>query len=102
MFTLEEKPRKVSVVTVGHMLRDMPEAISIATHLKRHGVEADFISVTDSTRDIAKAIQKTADEIGAKLIVMGAYEHSKFSQDIFGGVTHDVVRSSNIPVFMSH
>lgn len=102
MSLLEEKPRKVSVVTVGHMLRDMPEAISIATHLKRHGVEADFISVTDSTRDIAKAIQKTADEIGAKLIVMGAYEHSKFSQDIFGGVTHDVVRSSNIPVFMSH
>ena len=50
----------------------------------------------------AEAAQKTADEIGAKLIVMGAYEHSKFSQDIFGGVTHDVVRSSNIPVFMSH
>ncbi|WP_276326206.1 universal stress protein [Phaeobacter gallaeciensis] len=40
--------------------------------------------------------------MGAKLIVMGAYEHSKFSQDLFGGVTHEVIRSSQVPVFMSH
>lgn len=102
MSVLEEKPRKVSVVTVGNLLRDMPEAISISTHLGRHGVDAEFISVPDTGHDIAKAIQKTAEEVGAKLIVMGAYEHSKFSQDIFGGVTHDVVRSSSVPVFMSH
>lgn len=102
MSVLEEKPRKVSVVTVGNLLRDMPEAISISTHLERHGVEAEYISVPDAGRDIARSIQKTADDIGAKLIVMGAYEHSKFSQDIFGGVTHDVVRSTSVPVFMSH
>ncbi|QFT62014.1 universal stress protein [Roseivivax sp. THAF30] len=102
MSVLEEKPRKVSVVTIGDLLRDTPAAISISTHLERHGVEANFIQVRDSGRDIARTIQKTADEIGAKLIVMGAYEHSKFSQDIFGGVTHDVVRFSSVPVFMSH
>lgn len=102
MSVLEEKPRKVSVVTVGNLLRDMPDAISIATHLERHGIEAEFISVPDAGRGIARVIQKTADDIGAKLIVMGAYEHSKFSQDIFGGVTHDVVRFSSVPVFMSH
>lgn len=33
---------------------------------------------------------------------MGAYEHSKFSQDLFGGVTHELIRSTKVPVFMSH
>ena len=102
MSVLEEKPRKVSVVTVGNLLRDMPKAIGISTHLERHGIEAEFISVPSTGRDIAGVIQKTARDIGAKLIVMGAYEHSKFSQDIFGGVTHEVVRASSVPVFMSH
>lgn len=47
-------------------------------------------------------IKDTADEIGAKLIVMGTYEQSKFSQDLFGGVTYAVVRTARVPVFMSH
>lgn len=102
MSVLEEKPRKVSVVTVGNLLRDMPEAVSISTHLQRHGIEAEFIRISEPSRGIARSIKKTADDIGAKLIVMGAYEHSKFSQDIFGGVTHEVVRSASVPVFMSH
>ncbi len=102
MSVLEEKPRKVSVVTVGPLLSEVPEAISIARHLERHGIEADFITLRDAGRGIARHIQNTAEDIGAKLIVMGAFEHSKFSQDIFGGVTHDVVRRTSVPVFMSH
>ncbi|SFQ01153.1 universal stress protein [Tranquillimonas alkanivorans] len=102
MFILEEKPRKVSLVTVGNLLHDSPQAISIKSHLERHGIEAEHISLPEVRRGIAGSIQKTANEIGAKLIVMGAYEHSKFSQDIFGGVTHEVVRSTSVPVFMSH
>lgn len=102
MSVLEEKPRKVSVVTVGDLLADVPPAVSISSHLERHGIEANYISLRDGGRSIARSIQKTADDIGAKLIVMGAYEHSKFSQDLFGGVTHEVVRSTSVPVFMSH
>jgi nucleotide-binding universal stress UspA family protein len=102
MSVLEAKPRKVSVVTVGDLLADVPPAVSISSHLERHGIEANYISLHDGGRSIARSIQNTANEIGAKLIVMGAYEHSKFSQDLFGGVTHEVVRSSSVPVFMSH
>lgn len=102
MTVLEEKPRKVSIVTVGNVLNDLPDATWIMRHLERHGIKAEHIHRAKPGRSIAADIQSTADEIGAKLIVMGAYEHSKFSQDMFGGVTHQVLRTAKVPVFMSH
>lgn len=102
MSVLEEKPRKVSVLTAGDVLSELPEGIGIETHLERHGIQAEHLTRSRSGRSIAEVIQATAAEVGAKLIVMGAYEHSKFSQDLFGGVTHEVIRSTKVPVFMSH
>lgn len=102
MAVLERKPRKVSILTVGNVLQDLPSAKWIMSHLERHGVDAEHIQLARPERSIAEIIQSTADEIGAKLVVMGAYEHSKFSQDMFGGVTHHVLRTIKVPVFMSH
>lgn len=102
MHILEEKPRKVTVVTVGSGLDKMPGGADILTHLERHGIQAEHIERPKIGKSIANTIQVTAAEIEAKLIVMGAYEHSKFSQDLFGGVTHEVIRSTKVPVFMSH
>ncbi|SDO06783.1 Nucleotide-binding universal stress protein, UspA family [Lutimaribacter pacificus] len=102
MMILEEKPRKVSVVTVGDTLHELPPGTGILAHLERHGIQAEHLKRQRSGRKIADVIEDTATEIGAKLIVMGAYEHSKFSQDLFGGVTHQVLRSAKVPVFMSH
>jgi nucleotide-binding universal stress UspA family protein len=33
---------------------------------------------------------------------MGAFEHSKFSHDVFGGVTTDVIGENDVPVLLSH
>jgi nucleotide-binding universal stress UspA family protein len=102
MHILEEKPRKVTVVTVGSGLDKMPDSADILTHLERHGIHAEHIERSKIGKSIANTIQQTAAELDAKLIVMGAYEHSKFSQDLFGGVTHEVIRNTRVPVFMSH
>lgn len=102
MSILEEKSRKVTFLSVGSALPKMPDGTDILTHLERHGVDVEHIERAKGGDSIATVIQKTAAELGAKLIVMGAYEHSKFSQDLFGGVTHEVIRSTKVPVFMSH
>lgn len=102
MSILEEAPRKVTVLSVGSGLPDLPEGADIMTHLQRHGVDAQHVERKRAGKSIATVVQETAAELGAKLIVMGAYEHSKFSQDIFGGVTHEVIRTTKVPVFMSH
>jgi len=101
MDVLEEKGR-VTVLTIGTQKPSIPVDTGILRHLERHGIEATHIHKTGQGKSIATEIEDTADEIDAKLIVMGAYEHSKFSQDLFGGVTHEVLRTARVPVFMAH
>lgn len=97
-----EGKREATILTVGEQSPEAPADGGILRHLERHGVSVSHIHRAAKGKSIASVIGDSADEVGAKLIVMGAYEHSKFSQDIFGGVTHDVLRTARVPVFMSH
>ncbi|GHA43830.1 universal stress protein A [Amylibacter ulvae] len=98
MSTLEEKA-KVTVLTVG--TKRIAGTDALLRNLERHGIEANFILMSKGGT-IAKTILSVAEEICAKLVVMGAFEHSKFSQDVFGGVTTDVINKTDVPVLLSH
>ncbi|MEM1429639.1 MAG: universal stress protein [Pseudomonadota bacterium] len=97
-----EGKRAVTVLTVGGEPPPTPPGGGVLTHLERHGIAAKHLHEALDHRGIAAIIEDTADAVGAKLIVMGAYEHSKFTQDMFGGVTHKVMRTARVPVFLSH
>lgn len=101
MDSLEDKA-KVTVLTVGKTEFEMPDGGGIMSHLERHGINAVHLHVERKGRSIARTIEDSAAEINAKLIVMGAFEHSKFSHDLFGGVTTEVMKTAEVPVFMSH
>lgn len=101
MTVLEDKG-KVTVLTIGRKAPKTPVGGGIMRHLERHGIEANHVHKTTSGKSIAAKIEDTADELGVKLIIMGAYEHSKFSQDLLGGVTNEVLKTARVPVFMSH
>ena len=98
-----EQGTQVTILTVGasHTVDQHPDH-GIMGLLERHNVEATHIHDRGSGRSVAETIVQTADELGSDLIIMGAYEHSKFSQDIFGGVTTEMLRSVKVPVFMAH
>jgi nucleotide-binding universal stress UspA family protein len=70
--------------------------------LRRHGFEAEFLMIPPRRRAIGEALLSTCAEVGASLLVMGAYEHSKFSEDLIGGVTARVLREAPLPVLMAH
>lgn len=101
MYVLEGN-RKVTILTIGGAKPEMPVDGGILRHLERHGIQSQHLHNAHRSGSIAAIIKDTADEVGAKLIVMGAYEHSKLTQDLFGGVTHDVIRTARVPVFMAH
>lgn len=101
MTVLEDKG-KVTVLTIGRKAPETPVGGGIMRHLERHGIEASHVHRTAKGKSIAAEIEDTADELGVKLIIMGAYEHSKFSQDLLGGVTNEVLKTARVPVFMSH
>ena len=74
----------------------------IALCLARHGVKVDVSSIDESGTSVADIILSRATEIGADLIVTGAYGHSRTREWVFGGVTASLLRHSAIPCLMSH
>lgn len=58
--------------------------------------------VAPEDRDPADALLKTAGDIGADLLVMGGYGHSRMRQIVFGGFTRRVLQVADLPVLMAH
>jgi nucleotide-binding universal stress UspA family protein len=65
------------------------------------GVTAD-VHVAPGDADIAEAMLSRAADLGADLIVMGAYGHTRWRERLLGGATRGVLASMTVPVLMSH
>ena len=52
--------------------------------------------------DIGDLILSRAADIGADMIVMGAYGHSRLRELVLGGATRAVFESMTVPTLMSH
>lgn len=76
--------------------------IDIALHLSRHGinVEAKALEVRDI--GVADALLSHVSDLGADMLVMGAYGHTRLQQSLFGGVTRRIQESMTVPVLLSH
>ncbi|UYV38041.1 universal stress protein [Rhodobacteraceae bacterium D3-12] len=94
-----EKKAQVTLLTVGS--QQAPGTDYLLRNLGRHGINAQSV-VYPRKGSIAETLLSAAQDLSAKLVVMGAFEHSKFSHDVFGGVTTDVIRDAKVPVFLSH
>ncbi|MGP9803704.1 universal stress protein [Paracoccus sp. NSM] len=69
--------------------------------LVRHGVRAEIAVLARTAPTISDELNRRAVEIGADLIVMGAYGHSRFRQAILGGATRNMLEKSAVPVLMA-
>jgi nucleotide-binding universal stress UspA family protein len=74
----------------------------IARHLARHGVNVEVKHVPANGRTAHAVIVDEARYLGAGLIVMGGYGHSRLSEWVFGGVTRDMMADLKTPVLMAH
>lgn len=90
----------VSVLCVGGPKKAAQKARPALVHLERHGFEVALI--TKKARKIAKTILATAKDENVGILAMGAYEHAKLAEDLFGGVTNTVLKKSKVPVLLSH
>jgi nucleotide-binding universal stress UspA family protein len=80
---------------------DVPAA-DIALHLARHGVRAEASHTVATDIPEGEALLSYAADIGADLIVCGAYGHSRARELVFGGVTRTLLAEMTAPVFLSH
>jgi len=74
----------------------------VAAYLARHGINVTVDRLPGSGRRVEEVINQHALSIGADLIVMGAYGHSRMRERIFGGVTKSMIDTAAAPVLMMH
>jgi nucleotide-binding universal stress UspA family protein len=77
-------------------------AADIALHLARHGVKAEAAHTVAKDISDGEALLSYAADIGADLIVSGAYGHSRARELVFGGVTRTLIAEMTAPVLLSH
>lgn len=93
--------RTVVLSRVGDAQGRFPDT-SALKYLARHGVAAELREVAVGSRSVEEVIEATALGMGAALIVMGAFGHSRLRETLFGGVTRYLLDSARLPLLLAH
>jgi nucleotide-binding universal stress UspA family protein len=74
----------------------------IARHMVRHGLKVEVAKVIAKDVPDSALLLNHASDMGADLLVMGAYGHSRLREFILGGMTRSLLREMTVPVLLSH
>lgn len=90
----------VHIVAAGKEDGVGPKSRHVQQYLKHWGIEAGLTNtVGRSSEDELMAVY---DELGADLLVMGAYSRPRWRETVFGGFTEFMLNKAKIPAFMLH
>ena len=76
-------------------------ATSIQAFLKRHGVSCE-VKTFARNEEVGAALLKAATDVGADMLIMGAYSHSRQRELVMGGATHYIIKNADMPILMLH
>jgi nucleotide-binding universal stress UspA family protein len=74
----------------------------LAHHLAFHGVDCVIDEVKAASRSIGDVLQDHVAAHQAKLLVMGAYGHSRLQEFVLGGATKSMLSKPPTALFLSH
>jgi nucleotide-binding universal stress UspA family protein len=92
----------IAVVTDEKTLPEKNPALKLAEYLDLHNIKAEVVLVQGQRHPIARVLQNHAKEIGADMMVMGAFGHSRMRDFVLGGATTGILRELELPVLLSH
>ena len=100
--------RKSSEVTIVEIVEDEVDRAAallrvedVAAWLSRHGVRASQ-QVPGQCGDAAAQLEQVVSDVGAGVVIAGAYGHSRLSEWILGGVTRRLINPANRCSLLSH
>jgi protein CrcB len=70
--------------------------------LARNGIEAQLATVYADAPAMGGGLLQAAQDVGADMLVMGAYGRGELRERVLGGVTQDIITRANLPVLMRH
>lgn len=94
--------RRAATVTILLVAEPAEIADALAERLKDEGVDARVHIADRSAGSLGHQIVDAAHEVGADLLVMGAFRHNQFVAWMMGRTTNHVLRHANLPLLMSH
>ena len=78
-------------------------ADQMVEYLRRHGALTDLVQLENvPVKSVGDVLQAKAQELGADLIVAGAFGHPRLWEKLLGGATRDLLDHMRLPIFMSH
>ena len=77
-------------------------AAQVAAALTRRGIAAKPETDTSGDIGVEDLLLSRAADLGADLLVMGAYGHSRLREFVLGGVSRGIFRHMTVPVLMAH
>jgi nucleotide-binding universal stress UspA family protein len=101
-FLTRAKEIEIFIVETGKLKSDEIAGADIAGHLARHDLNVSVERTVAGDIDVASVILSRAADVGADMLVMGGYGHSRLREFILGGATRAILRSMTVPTLMSH
>lgn len=96
------RAEQVVVLAVDPPDEDHIPGADIATHLAHHGVKVEARHTVAPDIDVGDELLNLASDLGADLLVMGAYGRSRWREAVFGGATRHILEHMTVPVLMAH
>ena len=81
---------------------DHEPGADMCAHLTRHGINAEPHHVYADDIDDGSILLSRAADMGADMLVMGAYGHNRWRELVLGGVTQHILEHMTVPVLMTH
>jgi nucleotide-binding universal stress UspA family protein len=96
----------VKIVSVQGFLSDPVRQFTpgddLAATLSRHGIAVETASFRSTHASVQEELSAQAADFGATLTVMGCYGHSRFREQILGGVSRSMLKDITAPLLLSN
>ncbi len=92
----------VHILTAATGRTEGASADELSDYLAWHGVEAKPLRLDPGRAAVGEVLLGAAADLGADLLVMGGYSHSRMREMILGGVTRHILAHAGLPVLMAH
>jgi nucleotide-binding universal stress UspA family protein len=96
------RAKRVVVLSIEGGMVSGPAAGDVAQALRRSGLAVEATVRKPDGMTNGEAVLRYTADLGADLLLKGAYTNSRLRQMIFGGVTRHILQEATIPVLMSH
>ncbi len=92
--------KQVAIRTIG--AHDDAHTEELIAYLGHHGIAAAAAQMQPAGKSVSEALLAEARAMGASLLVMGGYHHSRTREAVFGGTTRQIISHVELPVLLAH